>query len=148
MDAMMVNTVSLVGGVASAASMVNALGKVLAKRLAKHADDVVKGLGIRTTDAVTVSGTRAIDKATTYESGVRGLYSNSTFSERQFQAIVDGKLVNGVADDVTVINGKIVAVESKYVDNWEASLRNPYSPNGQRSWAVTEQNKMISREGI
>lgn len=37
------------------------------------------------------------------------------------------------------------AIEAKYVGNWAASLRNPASPEGNRPWAVAEQQKMLSQ---
>lgn len=61
---------------------------------------------------------------------MRDLYGETSFSARQYTAVVDGKLVNGVADNVAEITGKRVAVEAKFVDDWAKSLRNPASPIG------------------
>lgn len=73
-----------------------------------------------------MSGSRAIDKAQSYESGVRGMYGGTkAFDERRFRAVVDGKVVSGVADDVAIIGGKKTAVEAKFVDDWGSSLRIP-----------------------
>ena len=52
------------------------------------------------------------------------------FRQRQYEALVDGQWVDGVADNVVQIGGKNTAIEAKYVDDWAASLRNPLSPNG------------------
>ena len=82
-------------------------------------------------------------RVVSYENNVRNLYSNATFSQRRFSTYVDGKLVHRVADDVTVIGGRRTAIESKYVESWSNSLRNPESANGSRPWAIAEQNKMI-----
>lgn len=54
-----------------------------------------------------MSGSRAIDKVQSYEGGVRGMYGgNSAFEERPFRTVVDGEIVNGVADDIAVIGCK------------------------------------------
>lgn len=92
-----------------------------------------------------MSGTRAIDLGQSYEVGVRGLYGDVSFEQRQYSAIINGQRVNGIADSVTVIDGLDTAVEAKYVDNWENSLRNPNSPNGSKPWAVSEQQTMINQ---
>lgn len=44
-----------------------------------------------------------------------------------------------------MILGENIAIEAKYVDDWTTSLRNPDSPNGNRPWAITEQNNMLSQ---
>jgi len=100
---------------------------------------------LETTNPIVVSGSRAIDKAKSYESGVRGMYGNSTFEQRQFEAIIDGKVLNGVADEVAMIGGKRTAVEAKFVEDWSASLRNPTSPTGSKPWSVAEQTKMVDQ---
>ncbi|EEE35495.1 hypothetical protein RKLH11_4173 [Rhodobacteraceae bacterium KLH11] len=102
----------------------------------------------RTTDAVGVTGTRAIDKAQSYETGVREIYGGASLSDRSFTVIFDGRRVNGIADDVTVINGRTTAVDAKFTDDWANSIRNPNSPNGTRSWAVAEQQKMVDQARI
>ncbi|WP_165525540.1 DUF637 domain-containing protein [Psychrobacter pygoscelis] len=94
---------------------------------------------------IIVSGTRAIDKSSKYEEGVRSLYNNATFSQRQYSVIINGVRVNGVADDVTSISGRLTAVEAKYVDDWNKSIRNPLSSIGDKPWAVSEQNKMVEQ---
>lgn len=101
--------------------------------------------GFGNTDAITVSGTRAIDKAVSYENGVRSQYTGARFSERQFSAVVDGQRVNGVADDVTIIGGKPTAVEAKFTENWATSPRNPESSVANLPFAVAERNQMITQ---
>ncbi|WP_145556743.1 hypothetical protein [Yersinia canariae] len=70
---------------------------------------------------------------------MRTQYGNSSYTDRQYNATVDGKRVSGVADEVTFIGGKPTAIEAKFVDNWSASIRNPNSPTGSKPWAVAEQ---------
>jgi hypothetical protein len=103
------------------------------------------GLVFDTTEPVAVSGSRAIDLGQSYEQGVRGLYGNASFQERVYSTLVDGEEVDGVADDVTSVAGKDTAVEAKYVDDWDNSLRNPDSPNGTKPWAVDEQQAMVDQ---
>lgn len=116
---------------------------------AKNAQDIKlagAGTALETTNPIAVSGSRAIDKAQSYEVGVRGMYGgNSAFEERQFRTVLDGKIVNGVADDVAVISGKKTAIEAKFVDDWGSSLRNPASPAGSKPWSVAEQTKMVDQ---
>ncbi len=92
-----------------------------------------------------MSGSRAIDKAQSYESGVRGMYGDTAFAERKYTAIVDGQRVNGVADEVAVIGGKPTAIEAKFVDDWASSIRNPESLAGSKPWSVAEQTKMVDQ---
>ncbi len=40
-----------------------------------------------------MSGSRAIDKAQSYESVVRGMYGDTPSAERQYTALVDGQSV-------------------------------------------------------
>ncbi|WP_296228762.1 hemagglutinin [Ralstonia sp. UBA689] len=98
-----------------------------------------------TTDSVSVNGSRAVDKAQTYESAVQNMYNNAPLADREYTAIVNGQRVNGVADDVTTVNGKVTAVEAKYVDDWSTSLRNPNSEYGRAPWAVAEQENMVAQ---
>ena len=60
------------------------------------------------------------------------------FRQRQYEALVDGQWVDGVADNVVQLVEKNTAIEAKYVDDWAASLRNPLSPNGTKPWALVE----------
>ncbi|OCX24548.1 filamentous hemagglutinin N-terminal domain-containing protein [Pseudomonas graminis] len=103
------------------------------------------GTALVTTNPIAVSGSRAIDKAQSYESGVRGMYGDTPFAERQYTALVDGQRVNGVADEVAVIGGKPTAIEAKFVDDWASSIRNPESPAGSKPWSVAEQTKMVDQ---
>ncbi|MCL5247609.1 hypothetical protein M4I21_17455 [Cellulophaga sp. 20_2_10] len=81
-----------------------------------------------------------------YEKQIQDLYGGAaSFNKRKYRAIVDGKRVNGIADNVTSINGKNVAVEAKYTKDWSKSLRNPNSKIGDKSFAVVEQQKMLSQ---
>ncbi|WP_338524383.1 filamentous hemagglutinin N-terminal domain-containing protein [Pseudomonas batumici] len=103
------------------------------------------GTALETTNPVVVNGSRAIDKAQSYESGVRGMYGDTPFAERQYTALVDGQRVKGVADEVAVIGGKPTAIEAKFVDDWASSIRNPESPAGSKPWSVAEQTKMVDQ---
>src|SRR5579883_1734652 len=98
-----------------------------------------------TTEGVAVSGGRAIDRAASYETGVRNLYGDSPISQRRFEFAMDDRNVSVVADSTTSINGKLTAVEAKYVDDWVTSLRNPASEIGGKPWAADEQQKMIQQ---
>jgi hypothetical protein len=62
-----------------------------------------------------------------YEEAIRDLYGSASFSNRKYQAIVDGEKVNGIADNVTELSGKSVAIEAKFVKDWAKSIRNPDS---------------------
>lgn len=88
------------------------------------------GKSFTNTEDVSISGKRATDYGQSYETAVRDLYGDVPFGQRQYEAIVNGQWVNGVADNVVQIGGKNTAIEAKYVDDWAASLRNPLSPNG------------------
>lgn len=92
-----------------------------------------------------VSGTRAIDKAQSYESGLRDLYGSVPYAERQYTTVINGQRVNGVADNVTIVNGQRTAVEAKFVEYWGSSLRNPTSPLGSKPWSAAEQTKMVDQ---
>jgi len=89
--------------------------------------------------------TRPIDTAQAYETQIRDAYGNTTFQQRKYTTLVNGQRVNGIADNVAVVNGLDSAIEAKYVDDWATSLRNPGSPNGNRPWAVAEQQKMLDQ---
>ncbi|QDX20531.1 hypothetical protein FP568_04155 [Pandoraea pnomenusa] len=97
------------------------------------------------TDAVSVTGGRAIDKSQSYENAVQGMYNNASFAERQYTAVVNGQRVRGIAGDVAILDGKLTAVEAKHVDDWSTSLRNPNSPNGLTPWARVEQQNMVAQ---
>jgi RHS repeat-associated protein len=93
-------------------------------------------------------GTRFAINATTwqqYEGGIRSLYGEATFGQRQFSVLVDGVRVNGVADNVVEIAGRRIAVEAKFTENWANSLRNPASSIGNAPFAVEEQARMLSQ---
>lgn len=81
-----------------------------------------------------------------YESGVQKLYGETSFKSREYTTFLDGQAVNGVADNITTIGGKNVAVEAKFVnDGWANSLRNPASPIGNAPFAVAEQATMLEQ---
>ena len=46
---------------------------------------------------------------------------------------------------MTIIGGKLTAVEAKYVEDWGYSIRNPASPYGAKHWALAEQTKMVEQ---
>ena len=98
----------------------------------------------QTSEPVECNGSRAIDKGHDYEKAVRNdLYGNTR--KENFSAVVDGQRVNGQADSVTTIAGKRTAVEVKYVDNWNESIRNPNSTVGNKPWAIIEQQNMVEQ---
>lgn len=72
---------------------------------------------VETTSPVFVTGKRAIDKAQSYEDALRDVYGNVPYSERQYTTIVNGQRVNGVADNVTIVDGQRTAVEAKFVED-------------------------------
>jgi hypothetical protein len=98
-----------------------------------------------TTEGIAVNGRRAIDRAADYEMGVRNIYGDLPMSQRRFSVVVDDTELSGVADSTTAMNGKLTAVEAKYVDDWLTSLRNPASEIGREPWAADEQRKIYSR---
>ncbi|MGH1358704.1 MAG: hypothetical protein ACRBC3_08065 [Burkholderiaceae bacterium] len=123
-----------------------ATGSRLAYKAGKEALETVSEQGARrivreSTSAVTVTGKRAIDMGQSYEKGVRELYGDIPFSERTFSYQVNGQTRTGVAD--TVIDN--TAVEAKFVETWGNSLRNPASKNGDKPWALAEQQKMLDQ---
>ncbi|MDR6411297.1 LysM peptidoglycan-binding domain-containing protein [Paraburkholderia terricola] len=135
--------------VADAAGPLDALwapGGIRASSLASLRRGVsANGLSFATTESVAVSGSRAIDLGKSYEIGVRGLYGDVPFQQRQYDAVVGGRYVEGVADNVVQIGGNRVAIEAKFVNVWEKSMRNPSSGKGAMPWAVTEQQTMLSQ---
>jgi hypothetical protein len=81
-----------------------------------------------------------------YEKSIRQLYGEKTFGDRQYQAIVNGKLVDGVADNVTVINGKNVAIEAKFVKgSWADSIMNPRGKIGTFPFSKAERLRIINQ---
>jgi len=90
-------------------------------------------------------GTAVRRAALTYEEMVRLQYGNSTLSARQYQVVLDGTLVNGVADSVMQIGPKRIAIEAKYVENWTHSLRNPASSIGNKPFALKERATMLQQ---
>ena len=98
-----------------------------------------------TTEGLAVRGSRAIDRAASYEAGVQKLYGDVPLSQRSFRTTVDGWEVSGVADSTTMLDDQPAAVDAKYVDLWTASLRNPESEIGAEPWAIAEQQNMMQQ---
>lgn len=83
------------------------------------------------------SGSRAIDKAQSYECSGRGIYGgDAPVAKRQYTALVNGQRIKGAVDKVAVIGEKPTAIEAKFVDDWANSIRNPESPSGSKPWSV------------
>jgi filamentous hemagglutinin len=77
---------------------------------------------------------------------VRALYGNEvSYEDRSYRTIVNGKLVDGVADHVIVRGGQQIAVEAKYVEDWNKSLRNPDGSSGGYPWSVRAQQEMVNQ---
>lgn len=92
-----------------------------------------------------MTGKRAIDKVQSYEGALLDVYGNVPYAERQYTTIVNGQRVNGVADNVTIVNEQRTAVEAKFVEDWSSSLRNPASSVGSKPWSAAEQTKMVDQ---
>jgi hypothetical protein len=133
------NALGIVGG----ASALNSIWGAESASIAKAVEALAKTeRTFATTDAVAISGVRAIDKGISYENAVRNIYGvEKSYAERQYLTTVEGTTVRGVADNIY----EGAAVEAKYVDNWATSLRNPNSPVGSKPWAVAEQNNMANQ---
>ena len=87
---------------------------------------------------------RAIDKAKEYEKQIQDIYGeNLSQSEREYTAILEGKEVKGVADYLYTKDGKKIAIEAKYVDNWDESIRNPNGKKSSLPFASNPQNDML-----
>lgn len=81
-----------------------------------------------------------------YERAVQNMYGGpAKFSARQYQTVVNGEFVNGVADNVVNIGGNSVAVEAKFVNSWSSSIRNPASAIGNRPFAIDAQAEVLSQ---
>jgi len=86
-----------------------------------------------------------------YENRIADEYGGKqAYQSRRYKAIVDGELHEGVADNVVREGNRSVAIEAKYVRNWETSIRNPNSPIslGQRfekgaEFAAAERSRII-----
>jgi RHS repeat-associated protein len=77
-----------------------------------------------------------------YERAIRAIYGEASLSVRRYSTVVDGELVEGVADAVT-LGGKRVAVEAKFCEAWGTSLRNPSSAIGKMGFAEAEQQQVV-----
>uniref|UniRef100_UPI0035644A92 RHS repeat domain-containing protein n=2 Tax=Bacteroides ovatus TaxID=28116 RepID=UPI0035644A92 len=87
----------------------------------------------------------ATNKGHDYENRIRKIYGDKPFRQRIFRIEKSGKSVKKVADNVTSVDGKSVAIEAKYVEDWAKSIRNPNSPIGNKPFAVAEQQNMIEQ---
>lgn len=137
------------GGVFAAGAMIGSGDVVVASQVSdtlEPIDSLMAPMGGGAASRLgRVRGSRPIDYGKVYEADVRGLYGDVPFQQRTYTALVNGERVRGVADNVTLLDGMRTAVEAKYVDNWATSLRNPASPEGNRPWAVAEQQKMLDQ---
>ncbi len=86
------------------------------------------------------NGYRAIDKGADYEKKIQGLYDD--LQPTGFKVELDGVTQNRIADAVTEIGDDLVAVEAKFVDDWNKSLRNPLDIN---PWAINAQQEMLEQ---
>ncbi|WP_135487785.1 hypothetical protein [Escherichia sp. E3659] len=66
-------------------------------------------------------------------------------SAREYNVVINGNKVRGIADHFVIINGKKTAIEAKYVDDWSKSLRNPESSIGRAPFAIKEQQTMLAQ---
>ncbi len=81
-----------------------------------------------------------------YEKRVQNVYGGAgAFVSRTFYGVINGKIFKGVADLITKVGSKLVAIEAKYVKNWAKSIRNPASKIGSKSFALKEQAKMLEQ---
>ncbi|WP_277183680.1 RHS repeat-associated core domain-containing protein, partial [Caballeronia sp. BR00000012568055] len=81
-----------------------------------------------------------------YEKQIQDMYGGKlSQTDREYTAVVDGKPVNGIADHVIDRGGKNTAIEAKFVNDWDKSIRNPDSAIGGKSFAVAEQQKMLTQ---
>ncbi len=80
-----------------------------------------------------------------YERAIRGLFGEASFTERSFDAVVDGQIVSRVADNVAEIGGVRTAFEAKWTGGWSNSPFNPSSSVGQLPFAVEEQQRLLQQ---
>ena len=77
-----------------------------------------------------------------YEDKIRSLYRKTPLGSRQFR---DSNNVLRTADSVTVINGRTIAVESKFTKDWSGSPYNPNSSIGGAPFAQQARQEMIDQ---
>jgi len=93
------------------------------------------------TDAVSVSGRNATERAASFEEKVRDMYGAAPLSRRTYAAPHNFSGV-GRADNVAQINGREVAIEAKYTDDWAKS---PFNPDSKLPWAAAERARMLNQ---
>lgn len=96
---------------------------------------------LEATDALVVSGRNATQRAASYEAGVRGIYGEAPLSRRTYAAPHNPSGI-GRADNVADINGREIAIEAKYTDDW---ARSPFNPDSKLPWAAGERTRMINQ---
>ena len=101
---------------------------------------------IPVTQPVTVSAKRAIDIGKEYEHGiVNEIYKDILGENPNYITKIDGKVVKGIADKKFELEGKRFAVEAKYTESWEKSLRNPHGIKGSKPWSASAQKEMVTQ---
>jgi hypothetical protein len=102
---------------------------------------VVVANTLEATDAVAVVGRNATQRAASYEAGVRGIYGEAPLSQRTYAAPHNPSGI-GRADKVADIDGRQIAIEAKYTDDW---ARSPFNPQSMLPWAVGERARMVTQ---
>ena len=69
------------------------------------------------------------------------MYGDAPLSKRTYSAKNN---VSGIgrADNVAEINGREMAIEAKYTDNWQKS---PFNPESNLPWAAAERARMVNQ---
>jgi len=103
------------------------------------------GLGRATKAGRGTRTVRAIDRGHDYERRIRGLYGETSVSARQYRVFRDGRWATRNADNVARIDNMDVAIEAKWVDEWEGSIRNPSASVAQYPWAGDARQEMVGQ---
>ena len=77
------------------------------------------------TNSVDVSGKRPTDRGHDHEQSVRDMYGASNLGPRDFEVYENGEIARRRVGGTTIIDESETAIESKYVDDWSKSIRNP-----------------------
>jgi hypothetical protein len=88
-----------------------------------------------------VSGKNATQRAASYEEGIRQIYGPASPSQRTYAAPHNPSGI-GKADNVISTQGREIAIEAKYTDNWEKS---PFNPGSKLPWAAAERARMLNQ---
>ena len=115
---------------------------------AAETQQAASSLGYETASVLSLAPENVINARSwqDYEKAIQSLYGNTPFSQRTYRVMVDGKYVNGVADNVAVMGGRSVAIEAKFVTgSWESSIRNPWSGIGRTPFSKAERWKMVNQ---